>query len=112
MSIVVGMNDSLDDIRLELGKLIADQTARVMEVARWQDVAISNIMDRLFELSSLVKKLQSTLGTSKGVDSSSHQMAPGIKLDFPRFSGSNSKGWLFQAEVYFAFHNIMDDSRI
>lgn len=35
-----------------------------------------------------------------------------LKLDFPIFSGADSEGWLFQAEEYFAFRNIADDSRI
>lgn len=33
-------------------------------------------------------------------------------MDFPRFTGSDLEDWLFQAEEYFAFHNITDDSRV
>lgn len=114
MSTVINAEDSFDEIRLELTKLIADQTARVTEVACRQDVIISNIRDRLFELSGLVKKLQHSPGTSREADGfyGVHQTARGIKLDFPRFSSKDPEGWLFQAEEYFAFHDINDDSQI
>lgn len=87
-------------------------------MARRQDVAITNITDRLFKLSGLVnglvKKLQHSLGTSREANGvySGHQTARGIKLDFPRFSSEYLEGWLFQVKEYFAFHDINDDSRI
>lgn len=92
MTTVINSDDSLEDIRLELGKLIADQTARFTEVARRQHVAIVSIMDRLFELSALVKKLKGAPSPSRGSDNPNQQTAQGIKLHFPRFTGLDPEG--------------------
>lgn len=69
-------------------------------------------MDRLIELSRPAKQFQGAPSSSQGSDGPGQQTARSIKLDFPRFDGSDLEGWLFHEEEYFAFHNIMDNSRI
>jgi len=35
-----------------------------------------------------------------------------VKLDIPRFDGSNPLGWIFKITQYFKLHNISEDQRL
>lgn len=35
-----------------------------------------------------------------------------VKLDFPRFDGSNDIGWIFKAEQFFDYHHTTDNERL
>lgn len=37
---------------------------------------------------------------------------PYLKLHFPRFSGDDPTGWIYQAEQYFAFQNVTEGDRV
>lgn len=39
-------------------------------------------------------------------------MRRSIKLDFPRFTAEDPEGWLYQAEEYYAFHGVGDESKV
>lgn len=60
----------------------------------------------------MMKDLQSSIIMPLGLDSSGQTATKSIRLDLPKFQGTDNEGWLFQAEVYFHFQGITDDSRI
>lgn len=95
MTIEVSTEDSLEEIWLELGRLISDQTSRVTEVTRHHKIAINNITDRLFEILGMLKKLQTLSGSSRSAEGSNHQPPYGVKLNFPRFTSTDPEVWLF-----------------
>lgn len=100
------VTDSLEDIREELGKVVTDQSSRLAR----QESAISVITERMGDLTTMLRELQASMGFSH--DAGSAKASKQIKLDLSKFSGSDPDGWIFQAEEYFIFHSIMDDSRI
>lgn len=100
--------DLLEELREELGKIVTNHTSW----PSWQDMAIANMLDRILDITSMLKEVQKSLGTSWGLESSSQKASRSIKLDLSKFQGTNPEGWLFQAEEYFSFHDIEDDSRI
>lgn len=100
--------DPLEDIRAELGRAMTSQASCISR----QDTAISNIIDRIGNLTSMMKELQVSLGAPQGPESSGHNATRSIRLDLPRFQGPDPEGWIFQVEEYFQFHGITDDSRI
>lgn len=100
--------DSLEDLWIELGKVVTNQTTRLLR----QDMAISNIVDRIGDLSTMLKDLQSSLDGSRSTGSSRQSVTRSIRLDLLKFQGTNPEGWIFQVEEYFSFHGITDDSCI
>lgn len=52
------------------------------------------------------------MGLSNSPDRVGQKTTKQIKLDLPKFTGTDPEGWIFQAEEYFTFHGIVDDSRI
>ncbi|KAK8470062.1 hypothetical protein PHAVU_004G050550 [Phaseolus vulgaris] len=50
-------------------------------------------------------------GSGKGI-TISNEGKPYLKLHFPRFSGDDPTGWIFQAEQYFEFQNVADTDRV
>lgn len=74
---------------------------------RW-DTAIEAIADQVLKISR-----DGSLGDSHSLlvgDSS--QMRRSIKLEFLCFSDEDPEGWLYQADEYFAFHTIGDESKV
>lgn len=61
----------------------------------------------------MMREIQASmsLGT-RGTETSRQKATRSIRLDFPKLQGIDPEGWIFQAEEYFLFHGIMDDSRI
>jgi hypothetical protein len=41
-----------------------------------------------------------------------HPLKPYLKLSFPRFTGDDPAGWLYQAEQYFAFQRVEDGDKV
>lgn len=35
-----------------------------------------------------------------------------VKIDFPRFDGSDPEGWLYLVEEYFSFHGVMEEAKL
>lgn len=101
-------SDPLEDIREELGKVVTDQSSRLSK----QESAIANITDRMGDLTTMIREMQALMGISHSADRSRKHTSKQIKLDLPKFSWIDPEGWIFQAEEYFAFHGITDDSRI
>lgn len=50
-------------------------------------------------------------GSGKGI-TIGNEGKPYLKLHFPRFSGDDPTGWIFQAEQYFEFQNVADTDRV
>ncbi|VFQ68943.1 unnamed protein product [Cuscuta campestris] len=50
-------------------------------------------------------------GSSKSI-SVRNEGKPYMKLHFPRFSGDDPTGWIYQAEQYFEFQNVADEDRV
>jgi len=50
-------------------------------------------------------------GYGKGI-TIGNEGKPYLKLHFPRFSGDDPTGWIFQAEQYFEFQNVTDTDRV
>ena len=53
-------------------------------------------------------------GVTGGFDSgsSSNSYSPRVKIDFPRFDGSNPLDWIFNAEQYFSFYETSDGQKL
>lgn len=100
--------DPLNDLRVELSNAIISQASRINH----QDVALSNVIDWIGELTTMMKEVHLSLQSPRAPDSSNHHATKSIRLDLPKFQGVDRDGWLFQAEEYFQFHGIADDSKI
>lgn len=98
--------DPIEEICEELGRAITSQTSRLSI----QDTAIANISDCILDITSMLKDLQASIGGQCSPESSNQAATRLIKLDLPKFQGSDPDGWIFQAEEYFSFHEIKDDS--
>lgn len=51
----------------------------------------------------------STVSSSSTVDSANR---PRMKLDVPRFDGSNAHGWIFKISQFFTYHQTLEEDRI
>lgn len=110
-------NSKVEEIRQELGIALTDQTSRLTEVTRRKDASIANPAEQITDLSEVIRDLQATIGGQRGQGGQGEVDAAlratrAIKLDLPKFSGIDPKGWIYQAEEYFTFHGIFDDFRI
>lgn len=45
-------------------------------------------------------------------ESDLHSLVRSMKMDVPKFDGSDPSGWIFRIEEFFAFHNAPDDLRL
>lgn len=72
-----------------------------------QDTTIANIIDQIGDITAIA-----SMGIPRRPDVSSQRTTRSIRLDLSKFQGTDPKGLIFQAEEYFTFHNIIDDSRI
>ena len=57
-------------------------------------------------------QFNSSVSSSQGTQPSVQNFTRQIKLDLPRFDGTESLSWLFWAEHYFSFYQIPDHQRI
>lgn len=101
-------SDSLEDIQEELGKVVTDQSSRLFK----HESASANITDRIGDLTVMMKEIQVSMGMAHSPDRSGQKTSKQIKLDLPKFSRIDPDRWIFQAEEYFTFHGILDNSRI
>lgn len=85
--------DPLEDLQVELGKVVTNQSAQLLR----QDTAISNIVDCIGDLSAIVKDLQSSLGGSRNSASpearahSGQNATRSIHLGLLKFQGTVQK---------------------
>lgn len=103
--------DPIEEIRAEIRRMAVNQTARITR----QDTTIPNIVDSVGNLTAMMKELQSSLGrsgSSSEACDNGQKATLSIRLDLPKFQGSDPEGWIFQADEYFSFHGVTDDSRI
>lgn len=106
-----GRDDSLEDIRQEHGTIIAEHMVRQQEIMLQQDTVIAAIADRVLKL----PKFEGPEGPSDSQHFNTNDAANvrhSIKLDFPRFTDDGPEGWQYQAEEYFAFHGVGEDSKV
>ena len=50
--------------------------------------------------------------SSKHGSALSNSLLKGIKLEIPKFTGTDVLGWLFQVEQFFEFHEVQEEQRI
>ena len=75
-------------------------------------------------LAEIIHRLEDLKGSSKDMDSPSSKARPhhansfgtnggihtrSMKLEFPRFDGTNPSSWLFKAKQYFCYHQVPED---
>lgn len=88
--------------------MVTDQSSRLTK----QETTIANISDRIRDLTAMMTEMQASMGISHNSGVAGQKTSKQIKLDLPKFSGIDPDDWIFQAEEYFTFHEIWDDSRI
>lgn len=103
------MEESANVIWQELGAIIAEQMAHQTEITRQQDAAIAAIAESILKLTRKGESFDGQHDYRYDVSNIKHSS---IKLDFLRFSREEPEGWLYQADEYFAFHGIRDDSKV
>lgn len=110
---VVAEEESIEDVRLSLGKAMAEHTGQVREITRRQDRALAAMSDQLLSLTNSVNRLSQSIGSSSGpINQDGVSSLKGVKVDLPRFSGEDLEGWIFQAEEYFNYHGVSDPARL
>ena len=62
------------------------------------------------EHSAMNTRQQFKSSSTNGFSSSSNFR--GLKLDFPRFNGTDPTGWVYHAEQYFSLHNTFDVNKV
>lgn len=98
----------MEEIRNSLQELMAEQTARITEATRQQNLNIAEIRTELLKC----LKGKSPQDHEPPGDVSNAKISWSIKVDMPRFTGEGVEGWLFQASEYFEFHGIGEESKI
>lgn len=83
--------------------------AHQTEITRQQDAAIAAIAESILKLTRKGESFDGQHDYRYDVSNIKHSS---IKLDFLRFSREEPEGWLYQADEYFAFHGIRDDSKV
>lgn len=64
----------------------------------------------------MIRELQSAIGgpriqRGQGEADAALRATHAIKLNLPKFNRVDPEGWIYQAEEYFTFHGIFDDSK-
>lgn len=94
------------------------QSETTLKICNRQDTSIANLTERMADMTEMMRELQAAIGGHRGprgqgeAETAAQRATCAIKLDLPKFTGVDPEGWIFQAEEYFAFHGILDDSRI
>lgn len=84
-----------------------EQTARQTEIILCQDATIAAMAETVLKLTSGEQRAFpfDTKGDPINIKHT-------IKLNFPRFTEEDPEGWLYQADEYFGFHGIGDESKV
>lgn len=97
----------MEEMRQVLGAIIDEQTARQTKITLRQDAAIAAIANTVLKFTK--SEPRNFPYDAKGGSMNAKRL---IKLDFRRFTGEDPEGWLYQADEYFAFHGIGDESKV
>lgn len=90
--------------------IVGEQNSRLTEVSKHHDMVMSNMSNELCELRRIVKELQEG-STSRSGEGGARAQKP-MKFHLAQFSGEDPQGWIYQAEAYFQYHGIADDTRL
>lgn len=107
-----------EEIRHEIGIALTDQTSRLTEATRRQDTSIAYLTERMADMTEMMMEYQAVMRGNRGLrgqgegDTAAQKATRAIKLDLPKFTGADPEDSIFEAEEYFIFHGILDDSRI
>lgn len=99
-----------EDLERSVTSVMDEQIARVTDITRRQDQAISAIADRMMEWDRQMKKW--TDGRRDPDPRGGPSAGQQIKVFCPKFNGNNPEGWIFLIEEYFAYHGISEASKV
>lgn len=71
-------------------------------------------IDQLSQVAVVTEKNSDQVVASSSSSSSHYQpfQVRNIKLDFPRFDGTNSLHWLFRAKQFFSYYDTLNNQRL
>lgn len=101
-------DEQLGVIHESVAAIIGEQNDRLKETTKRQDLMMSRMSEELCELKNMLKNLHGVSHARPGEGSSKAR----LKLDLIRFSGEDPRGWIFQADEYFDYHEIREDARL
>lgn len=102
----------MEEIRLEVGAIVAQQTARQTKVTHRHELTISNLSDRLLDLTKAFEKFVAAPASSLSGEAGGASTPRSVKIDFPCFDRSDPEGWLYLVEEYFAFHGVTEEAKV
>lgn len=117
-------NKRLKDLQADVKRLndyVGDSTGRFLQLdARLDEQGdlLSSLIQAVDNLSKRLDKQPKYTGTFSGVGQTaselhSHQhYSKSVKLDFPRFDGTDALTWIFKFEQYFKYYDISDPQRL
>ncbi|KAE9612033.1 hypothetical protein Lal_00048864 [Lupinus albus] len=102
-----GLKDAINNLNATMQKMMEDSEARHNDYvqARQADMA------RLDQMEVQLNTLNNSVN-SEGSSSHQQQQPLQVKLDFPKFDGSEVLNWIFKAEQFFNYYSTPDHHRI
>ncbi|XP_054822342.1 uncharacterized protein LOC129320773 isoform X2 [Prosopis cineraria] len=91
-----------------------DEMAKALTELSRKNERIDEMYNTLAELSRNVAKLQlqqnSAIGSSNSNQNSIQVRI--VKVNFPKFDGTDALNWIFRAEQYFSYYQMTDDQKV
>jgi len=95
---------STDRLEDAITKLSASQLA--------MNTKIDNLLQRMTQLEANQQPPQTPSSSSAGQTPPAYNPVHRLKLDVPRFDGSDSTGWTFKITQFFEYHATPDQERL
>jgi len=115
-------NTHLTEISREIGRLkdIPEQVKKLSDALDLRDQRIKKLMESIVvktqdqetRFQTIETELQKMIRPPETSGSNQPFQVRNIKLDFPRFDGSNVLHWIFRAEQFFNYYNTPDEQRL
>lgn len=116
-------NTHMKELQSEVKRLTefaGDSTSRFLHIDARLDKQGDLFSALMQSVDNLVKRMDKQpllnefgSGGDSYTDSHSHHTySKSVKLDFPRFDGTDALNWIFKAEQYFKYYDIKDSQRI
>lgn len=108
----IDRDGEIEEIRLEVGAIMEEQNARQTKVNRRQESTIAGLVEkRITDLARALERFTASPGAPQ-MGEFHGRSSRLVRVDFPRFDGSDPQGWLYLVEEYFGFHGISEKGKV
>lgn len=103
------LDEKLVEIKSTMSQIFTSQVDRIHQTSSRHDKLICALVARMDDLDrQCMEGSHNDVHFRGNRPSEKHH----IKIDFPKFFGSDLEAWLFSAEEYFKFHDVAEGGKI